>query len=101
MNGQTRARLAAVAVSVILLLTGIAGCESKPGAEQATEIANSSYRLTLNENQRDALGKAFHNDAQQASLHTENLVTAELTRKLKRQPAKLAAKVVAAYRDRG
>ncbi len=100
MNGQKRARLTAAAVGFILLLTGIAGCESRPGAEQAIEIAPTSYRLTLKGNQREALDKAFHNDAQEASLHTEEIVTAELTRRLKRQPALLATEAIAKYRSR-
>lgn len=104
MNGQIRARLAALAGVVALLLTGITVYEfendRKPGAEQAIEIAET-LNVTQNSMSRDELGKAFHNDARQATLHTQKMVAADLALTLKRQPAVLVAKAMVSNPDRG
>ena len=95
MNGQIRARLAALAGVVALLLTGIT-----VGAEQAIEIAET-LNVAQNNMSRDELGKAFHNDARQAKLHTQRMVAADLALTLKRQPAVLVAKATVSNPDRG
>jgi hypothetical protein len=100
MNGQTRAWLSTTVLSLFLLLTGITGLQFRPGVEQANEIADT-FSLTLDGNQRAALDKAMHDGAKRALLHTERMVTAELTHRLEREPAKLAAKAEQAYRKRG
>ena len=104
MNGQTRARLAALVGVVALLLTGITvyevGYDRKSGAEQAIEIAET-LNVTQISRTRDGLGKAFHNDARQAKLHMQKMVAADLAQTLNRQPAVLVAKTTIRKSDRG
>jgi hypothetical protein len=104
MNGQTRARLAALVGTVALLLTGISACDvdttTKQGVEQAIEIAETP-NITMTDWSRDELGKAFHYDARQAKLHTQELVAADLAKTITRQTAVIVAKAEAPNPDRG
>jgi hypothetical protein len=100
MNGQNRARLKALAATVILLLTGITACNSEPRAEQAITIAET-LTVTLQKSQYSELGKAFHKSAEGAALNTEKTVTQNLVLRLKHQPAILVARTMTADRERG
>ncbi len=100
MNGQNRARLTVLAVTIILLLTGTMACNSKPRAEQAITIAET-LTVTLQNSQYSELGKAFHESAERATLSTETMVTHDLALRIKRQPSILVARTTIADQERG